>query len=1077
MPASSEDRLRVAAVINALKTAGVRVKNWKNFLNGASTQEDSCKQESRCNWFAFGRDLTLLPQCRMPEMGGAVPQFLVDACEFLSLHLHTEGLFRKTGSLSRIRTLRIELEQGEPVFSPPLSSALQPCDVASLLKQFLRELPSPLIPLELQGALCRAQGLGAEGGWVGGRDGVTLLVTALFPPSHARALRYFCAFLRRAAQRCSENRMEIGSLALVIAPNLLHCPAGGCKLTVGTERLLDRQASVIKALITHADRIGVVPSVVMEAVSSPATSGGTAPSEEGVGFQERAGLNVYRSLRRQRRRSVGEMFVDAFSKLKTGGRTPTGPSRPTDSPLGQQVAVSPTPQSPITTKRKASEDTLPEMEGSAKKRRSVHDLREDNQPVSHSCSDESESTLSRSPTPSLSSVLSGVEGGEEQKPPPPSTASGKKRNQRRDTRRVQRIPGQEERAQRRRRSLRFFTMTGWSGPSNTAPSPGSEAGSGSLGAKGMMDNPDKPSSAEGSGHFRAPVILINGPGGVVVGNEVEDDPDLLNCSFVENPQDFLPLDAVGVGSGAWPEEMDGRAEGKNGAGDWRATGRGPEAGIVGTEGEWAEPGVSVTSRDGGTQPAGVEREERACPGEEWRDVDVCRRVSQGHRPPRRSISLPEVTSEQVGSPEEEEEEEEEEEVGEGRECSNAHQRPGFVQDDTEGRPQRGTEGKEKCVRETEEEREGEEAKEERSEKGEEKRRLAREKEEEKESTPAFTRSNQRMSVAERMWRFNSLSAWLRPPRPPPRPPPLPPPLPPAAPKTAERAGAPKGAVRLRRQGARRFSRSISHEGVAGLLQGPNAPAPQPRRRKLWDSPPNQPRHPPRQQPHGQQQQSVEGSQPPRCPREPGRPRNQAELQEENPSRKQGYPSQEPENLLQEPDLHELLELQLRIRNPEPWLEKEPPAPPPSQPDISQNSLRLTVPPSQQDLPAKVRSPRLLSPPVPLHHHADTCSHRAPGASSQLSVELRQPSPPGSQPYCPLQVSTHTNSPPENGMGVYYMLPSSADGLTERGNGGDGGCLSYSPLALQFRATRRRYRDSPRWPIPEIRITTLTPFQL
>ncbi|XP_036379245.1 uncharacterized protein zgc:153345 [Megalops cyprinoides] len=1012
MPASSEDRLRVAAVINALKTAGVRVKNWKNFLNGASTQEDSYKQASRCNWFAFGRDLTLLPQCHMPEMGGAVPQFLVDACEFLSLHLHTEGLFRKTGSLSRIRTLRIELEQGEPVFSPPLSSALQPCDVASLLKQFLRELPSPLIPLELQGALCRAQGLGAEGGWVGGRDGVTLLVTALFPPSHARALRYFCAFLRRAAQRCSENRMEIGSLALVIAPNLLQCPAGGCKLTVGTERLLDRQASVIKALITHADRIGVVPLVVMEAVSSPATSGGTAPSDEGAGFQERAGLNVYRSLRRQRRRSVGEMFVDAFSKLKTGGRTPTGPSFSICSTTpGQQVAVSPTPQSPITTKRKASEDTLPEIEGSAKKRRSVHDLREDNQPVSHSCSDESESTLSRSPTPSLTSVLSGVEGGEDQKPPPPSTASGKKRNQRRDTRRVQRIPGQEERAQRRRRSLRFFTMTGWSGPSNTAPSPGSEAGSGSLGAKGMMDNPDKPSSAGGSGHFRAPVILINGPGGVVVGNEVEDDPDLLNCSFVENPQDFLPLDTVGVGSGVWPEEMDGRAEGKNGASDWRATGRGPEAGIVVVGGQWAEPSVSVTSREGGTEPVGAEREERECPGEEWRDVGVYRRVSQGHRPPRRSISLPEVTSEQAGSPEE---------VDEVREFSNAHQCPGFVQDNTEGRPQRGTEGKEEYVRETEEEWEGEEVKKERSEKAEEKRRVAREKEEEEESAPGFTRSNQRMSVADRMWRFNALSAWLRPPRPPP--------LPPAAPKTAERAGAPKGAVRLRRQGARRFSRSISHEGVAGLLQGPNAPAPlQPRRRKLWDTPPNQPRHPPHQRQHGQQQQSAERSRPPRCLREPGRPRNQAELQEENLSQKQSYLLQEPESVLQEPELHKLLEVQLCIRHPEPQLENEPPALPPSQPDISQNSLRLTLPPSQQDLPASV--------------------------------------------------NTRTTSPPENGTGVYYMLPSSVDGLTELGNGGDDGCLSYSPLALQFRATRRRYRDSPRWPIPEIRITTLTPFQL
>ncbi|KAG5844524.1 hypothetical protein ANANG_G00163410 [Anguilla anguilla] len=160
MPSSPEERLRVAAIINALKAAGVRVKNWKNFLNGETTHGDTYKQERRCNSFGFGRDLAVLPQCQLPEMGGAVPRFLVDACEFLSQHLHTEGLFRKTGSLSRIRALRVGLEQGEEVFSPPLSSSLQPCDVASLLKQFLRELPSPLIPPELQGRCAAPRGWG-----------------------------------------------------------------------------------------------------------------------------------------------------------------------------------------------------------------------------------------------------------------------------------------------------------------------------------------------------------------------------------------------------------------------------------------------------------------------------------------------------------------------------------------------------------------------------------------------------------------------------------------------------------------------------------------------------------------------------------------------------------------------------------------------------------------------------------------------------------------------------------------------------------------------------------------------------
>lgn len=90
-----------------------------------------------------------------------------------------------------------DLERGERVFCPPLDAALQPCDVASLLKQFLRELPQPLVPADLQGALCQAQTLEAEGP----RDRATLLLTALLPPAHARTLRYFCTFLSRVAHR------------------------------------------------------------------------------------------------------------------------------------------------------------------------------------------------------------------------------------------------------------------------------------------------------------------------------------------------------------------------------------------------------------------------------------------------------------------------------------------------------------------------------------------------------------------------------------------------------------------------------------------------------------------------------------------------------------------------------------------------------------------------------------------------------------------------------------------------------------------------------------------------------------
>ncbi|XP_023656372.2 uncharacterized protein [Paramormyrops kingsleyae] len=1102
MPALPEERLRICAVIGALKGAGIRVKNWKSFLNSG----DAARQESRGVSFAFGRDLVSLPQCHLPEVGGFVPKFLVDSCAFLSLHLHTEGLFRKTGSLSRIRSLRAALEHGDPVFSPPLSAALQPCDVATLLKQFLRELPTPLIPFELQGVLFRAQGLEADGFQDGERDRIVLMVTALFPASQARALRYFCTFLRNTAKRCSENRMEVGNLALVITPNLLHCPPVGSKLTEGTGRLLDRQAEVIKVLIMHADLIGVVPPAIMESLSSMPQSGSTTPPTDGLFFHERAALGVYRSLRRQRRRSVGEMFVEALSKLKTG-RTPNGHSQHSDNILGQHIR--PTSQSTSTIKRKSTEDTLPELVGSAKKRRSIHDLREDSKPVIQSCTDDSESTASQSPTPSLSSVLSVTEGNDEHEPLLSSGMSEKQKSQRRSIKKSQRYPAQEngeERRRRRRRSLRFFTLASWSSPNTAVPSD-CDADNWLTSSGKVIDSTSEPMSAEGAVQFKIPIIVIEASGKAAVETEVDGDPDLLNCSFAKESSHYLCTDAPvtpppeEAGSGRLVKEADSKSQ--SGANDGEV---GVHCAVMRTEGE-AERGAvkesSVILEETVIQTIaeeqGFERENCGCcsRGVPCQGADVFRRAS---RPPRRSISLPDVSAGPAASRGEEDEEEEG-----GREFTSAdfHECDCPVPDSTgDAARQLQSSGTALTLEDT-----GVGAKWQANLKleqclGPERNKKAGEAETLAEDE-GYKKSSQRLSVAEHVRRFNMLTGWLRASRA------LTVPtvtqkgiVPPEAPQ----APGSRGPVRLRRQGARRFSRSISHEGVSVLLQRPDVKQP-PRPELLRPTKPGNssqdrqwlPPAPPRPQGQSQQHQR-RGQHSPwekeqdvlRQLRNLGGERlsshEQLRLQvakmphyrtKQQGSQRQPLGQEQPP---EEMDLHRRLELQLHLNRSESAEEPEISLKLQSQSQLDnpKDVLCPTFISSQQEFLQRVRPLCLLSPVTLLHPSTDAHVNDGLDSNVYISTHESQTPPPDLGSCSTLHMRTRGDSPLQNELCFDYTPPLSADDTTDvtsKGIADDKSGISSPALQLQIPAPRRRYRDSPRWPVSEIRIATWDPVQL
>ncbi|NXG43411.1 RHGBA protein, partial [Psilopogon haemacephalus] len=299
------------AVLEELRASyGIKVKSGSCL--GTAKQPAAAATEGKI----FGACFHALPQSLVPEYG-YIPSFLVDTCEYLEDHVHTEGLFRKSGSLVRLKALKSKLDQGENC----LSAAL-PCDVAGLLKQFFRELPEPVLPPHLQEGLFKAQQLGNE------KKTATMLLSCLMADRTIEALRYFFNFLRTVSLRSVENRMDSSNLAVIFAPNLFHSNENE-KMSAGTEKKIRLQAAVVQTLIEHAAEIGQVPDFILEKI--PAMLGVDAfQSTPSLWSHEDSENESPSESRKRRHRSVG-----VFSSVTPVVLTPSTKRKlPTDCSQG-----------------------------------------------------------------------------------------------------------------------------------------------------------------------------------------------------------------------------------------------------------------------------------------------------------------------------------------------------------------------------------------------------------------------------------------------------------------------------------------------------------------------------------------------------------------------------------------------------------------------------------------------------------------------------------------------------------------------------------------------------------------------
>ncbi|KAF3830664.1 hypothetical protein GH733_004483, partial [Mirounga leonina] len=161
----------------------------------------------------FGVELS-----RLTSEERTVPLVVEKLISYIEMHgLYTEGIYRKSGSTNKIKELRQGLDtDAESVNLDDYNIHV----IASVFKQWLRDLPNPLMTFELYEEFLRAMGLQERKETI---RGVYSVIDQL-SRTHLNTLERLIFHLVRIALQEETNRMSANALAIVFAPCILRCP-------------------------------------------------------------------------------------------------------------------------------------------------------------------------------------------------------------------------------------------------------------------------------------------------------------------------------------------------------------------------------------------------------------------------------------------------------------------------------------------------------------------------------------------------------------------------------------------------------------------------------------------------------------------------------------------------------------------------------------------------------------------------------------------------------------------------------------------------------------------------------------
>ncbi|CAH1388887.1 unnamed protein product, partial [Nezara viridula] len=214
------------------------------------------------------------PNLSTPE--GGVPTIVTSCLRHLENNgLHTLGIFRVSSSKKRVRQLREDFDCGKDI---SLEDELCPHDVATLLKEYFRDLPDSLLCKDLYQAFIQTQRIRNRRL----QHEALQHLLQLLPVANRDTLLVLLSFLSLVANHADDqkdssgqvqtgNKMDSSNLATLFAPNILHNYSKGTpskKDELSTERSEERAdaINVIRSLIDNHKILFQVPAELLNEV-------------------------------------------------------------------------------------------------------------------------------------------------------------------------------------------------------------------------------------------------------------------------------------------------------------------------------------------------------------------------------------------------------------------------------------------------------------------------------------------------------------------------------------------------------------------------------------------------------------------------------------------------------------------------------------------------------------------------------------------------------------------------------------------------------------------------------------------